>query len=159
MSGRWFGIRPIRVVIGAAGVLLAAFGAFRLQTEIPAGDLLWLAVWLAGALVLHDAVLSPGIVGVGILLRRVPARPRTYVQGALIAGGIVTVVAIPLIHRAGTQPAAEVLLEQDFRANLTVLLAVISLVAVLAYLYRVTSERSSAGPAGTRSHPPSDDDT
>ena len=40
MSGRWFGIRPIRVLIGAAGVLLAAFGAIRLLTEIPAGDLL-----------------------------------------------------------------------------------------------------------------------
>ena len=159
MSGRWFGIRPVRVVIGAAGVLLAAFGAFRLLTEIPAGDLLWLAVWLAGALVLHDAVLSPGVVGVGVLLRRVPARARTFVQGALIAGGIMTVVAIPLIHRAGTQPAAEVLLEQDFRANLTVLLAAISVVAVLAYLYRVTRERSSAGPAGRRSHPPSDGDT
>jgi hypothetical protein len=158
MSGRWFGIRPIRVVIGAAGVLLATFGAFRLLTEIPAGDLLWLAVWLSGALVLHDAVLSPGIVGVGILLRRVPARARTYVQGALIAGGIVTVVAIPLIYRAGTQPAAEVLLEQDFGANLAVLLAVVSVVAVLAYLYRVTRERSSAGPASTRSHPPSDGD-
>jgi hypothetical protein len=159
MSGRWFGIRPIRVVIGAPGVLLVAFGAFRLLTQIPAGDLLWLAVWLTGALVLHDAVLSPGIVGVGILLRRVPARARTYVQGALIAGGIVTVVAIPLMYRAGTQPAAEVLLEQDFRVNLTVLLAVISVVALLAYLSRLTRDRSSAGSAGTRSSPPSDGDT
>ena len=157
MSRRWFGTSPVRVVIGAAGGLLAAYGVLRLLTEVPGEDLLALALWLAGALVLHDAVLSPGIVGLGVVLRRVPARARTYVQGALIAGGMVTVVAIPLIYLTGSQPPAEVILEQDFGANLAVLLGVISVVAVLAYVRRLAHDRSTAGPAGVATdRPPAD---
>jgi hypothetical protein len=157
MSGQWGGISRIRVVIGTAGGLLLTFGVFRLGTEIPVPDLLALALWLGGALVLHDAVLSPGIVGVGGMLRRIPARARTYVQGALITGGLVTVIAIPMIYRAGSQSRAKALLEQDFRANLALLLAFVCVVALLAYLRRVTHERSStAGPAGATTDRPSD---
>ena len=157
MSGQWGGISRIRVVIGTAGGLLLAFGVFRLGTEVPLEDLLALALWLGGALVLHDAVLSPGIVGVGALLRRIPARARTYVQTALVIGGSVTVVAIPMIYRAGSAPDAKALLEQDFRTNLALLLALVVLVALLAYLRRVAHERSPAGRAGaTTDRPPGD---
>jgi hypothetical protein len=148
MSGRWFGISRIRVVIGAVGGLLAAFGVLRLATEIPGSGLLGLVIWLAAALVIHDAVLSPGLVGVGILLRRIPARARTYVQGALVAGGLVTVVALPMLYRAGSQPPAEALLEQDLGRNLALLLAVIAVAAVVAYLSRIARVRSTTGPAG-----------
>ncbi len=157
MSNPWAGISKIRVVIGTAGGLVLAFGVFRLGTEIPVADLLALALWLGGALVLHDAVLSPGIVGVGSMLRRIPARARTYVQGALITGGLVTIVAIPMIYRAGSQPEAKVLLEQDFLANLALLLALVCVVALLAYLRRVAHERSTAGPAGATTDRPAGD--
>ena len=156
MSGQEGGISRIRVVIGTAGSLLMAFGAFRLLTEIPVRGLLELALWLGAALVLHDAVLSPGVVGVGTLLRRVPARARTYVQGALIAGGLVTVIAIPLIYREDSQPLAEAILAQDYRTNLAVLLAVVSVVAVVAYLGRVARERSAHDPAGPGIEPPAE---
>ena len=147
----------IRVVIGTAGVLLVAFGAFRLLTEVPVRSLLGLALWLGAALVVHDALLSPGILGVGALLRRVPARGRSYVQGALVAAGLVTVVAIPLIYRQDSQPRAESLLGQDFVTNLAVLFAVITAVGILAYLRRVTRERSTAGPTGVPDGRPTED--
>lgn len=156
MSGDEGGISRVRVVIGTAGVLLLTFGVFRLGTEIPVPDLLALALWLGGAVILHDAVLSPGIVGMGDLLRRIPARARTYVQGALITGGLVTVIAIPLIYRAGSQPRAKALLEQDFRANLALLLAFVAFVALLAYLGRVARERSTAGATGATTERPAD---
>lgn len=156
MSGQGGGISRIRVVIGAAGVLLLAFGAFRLGTEIAVPDLLGLALWLGAAVVIHDAVLSPGVIGVGGMLRRIPARARTYIQGALITGGLVTVIAIPLILRAGSQPRAKALLEQDFRVNLALLLALVGVGALLAYLRRVAQERSSARPAGATTERPSD---
>ena len=156
MSGSEGGISRIRIVIGTAGVLLLAFGVFRLGTEVPVPDLLGLALWLGAAVVIHDAVLSPGVIGAGRLLRRIPARARTYVQGALIAGGLVTVVAIPLIYRADSQPDAKALLEQDFRGNLALLLALVGVVALLAYLRRVAHERSAAGPAGAMPGRPSD---
>ena len=156
MSGPGGGPSRIRVVIGTAGGLLLAFGMFRLGTEVPVPDLLGLGLWLGAALVLHDAVLSPGVIGVGRLLRRIPPRARTYVQGALIAGGLVTVIAIPLIYRADSQPDAKALLEQDFRANLALLLALVGVVALLAYVRRVAHERSTAGAAGAMPERPSD---
>ncbi len=157
MSGQWGGISRARWVIGTAGGLVLAFGVFRLGTEIALSDLLALALWLGGALLIHDAVLSPGIVGVAGMLHRLPARARTYVQGALIAGGTVTVIAIPMIYRAGSQPHAKALLEQDFRANLALLLAVVFTGALLAYLRRVAHERSTAVPAGATTDRPSED--
>jgi hypothetical protein len=147
MSGTWAGIRRIRVVIGGAGVLLGMFGVFRLVTQIPGRSLLGLAVWLVGALVLHDAVLSPAVVGIGTALRKAPPRARTYLQGALIAGGLVTVIAIPLIYRTGSQPRVKAILGQDYGSHLVWLLALISAVAVLSYLGRVLRGRRAAGAA------------
>lgn len=141
MSSRSGGIRRVRLVIGTAGCLLAAFGVLRLVTEIPASHLLTLAVWLVGALVLHDAVLSPAVVALGAGLRRVPARARAYLQAALVAGGIVTVVALPLIYRARTQPRVKAILDQNYLTNLATLLAVITGAAVLSYLRRLWGER------------------
>ena len=150
MSATWAGISRIRLVIGAVGVLVALFGLARLVSQTPGSHLLVLAVWLVGALVLHDAVLSPMIISIGAVLRRVPARARSYVQGALVAGGIVTIIAIPLMYRAGSQPDVKAILDQNFPANLTVLLALITATAVMSYLLRVVREQQTAGPARAR---------
>jgi hypothetical protein len=144
VTGTWGGISRTRVVIGAAGGLVTAFGVYRLVSEVPVDNLLALAIWLLGALLLHDAVLSPAIVGIGMVVRRLSARSRTYVQGALIAGGVVTVIAVPMIYRTGTQPQVKAILDQDFRVNLLVLLAVIATAALLSYLRQVVRERGRA---------------
>jgi hypothetical protein len=153
MSAPWAGISRRRVVIGAGGVLLALFGLARLLSETAGSHLLVLAVWLVGALVLHDAVLSPVIIAIGVVLRRVPEKARSYVQGALVAGAVVTVVAIPLVYRAGTQPEAKAILDQDFRVNLTVLLALILLTAVVSYLLRAAREHHVAGTGSGSTEP------
>ena len=150
MTSTWAGISRIRVVIGATGGLVALFGVMRLVSETPGRHLLALTAWLVGALILHDAVLSPLIIGTGAILCRVPARVRSYVQGALVAGGIVTIIGIPLIYRRGSQPEAKAILDQNFPANLTVLLALITVTAVLSYLLRVVREHQTADPASAR---------
>lgn len=139
------GISRSRVVIGVAGSVLAGFGAFRLVSEVPLRDLVVLGVWLGAAVVVHDAVLSPAILGLGVLVLKVPARARTFVQGGLVAGGLVTAIAIPLILRAGSQPRAKALLEQDVGANLAMLLGVITAVAGTAYLLRLARGRHPSG--------------
>ena len=98
-------MRAYRIALGVAGGLLLAFGVFRLVTTLDHPDLLALAVWLAVAIVLHDGVIAPATVGAGVLLTRVPPRVRRYVQGALIVGALITVIALPLINRRGTQPS------------------------------------------------------
>lgn len=134
-------MRP-RLALGAAGGLLALFGVFRLVTEVPLSALAVLALWLAGAILIHDGILSPAVLAVGLALRRVPARARRYLQAGLIVGGLITVVAIPLIYRRGSQPAAKTILDQNYGGNLTLLLGIIAALTLLGYAVRVARDRA-----------------
>lgn len=140
-----------RILLGAGGGVLGLFGVFRLLTQIPGDDLVVLFVWLAGALVIHDGILSPLVIGLGALfVRYVPARPRAYLQGALVTAGAVTVIALPLIHREGSQPAVKAILRQNYAANLGVLLGLIALGAVLLYGLRAVRDAQRASSANER---------
>ena len=137
-----------RLVIGAAGVLLGLYGVFRLVTEIPNANLTVLALWLLAALVIHDGVVAPSCVAVGWAVAHVvPARARRYLQAGLVVAALVTVVAVPLIYREGTQPAVKAILRQDYGGNLTLLLGIIAAASLLLYAARVAREtRPAAAP-------------
>jgi hypothetical protein len=135
-------MRAWRIILAIAGLALAAFGVFRLLSEIPTHSLLILAVWLAAALVIHDAILEPSVVGVGWLLRRyVPDRGRRYLQIALIMTALITVIAFPMIFLRGSQPAAKALLLRNYGANLILLLTIIAIVSLILYAVRVARDR------------------
>ncbi len=130
-----------RIALGLAGGLLMTFGIFRLLTDLDPGDLVVLGIWLVVALALHDGVVAPLTAGVGVTLTRVAPRARRYLQGGLIVAAMVTVIALPLINREGTQPAAESILMRDYAANLALLLALVAAVAAVLYVARVIRDR------------------
>lgn len=130
-------MRSYRIALGLAGGLLVTFGLFRLVTELDTGDLVVLGVWLAAAVALHDGLIAPITVGTGVALTRIPPRARRYLQGGLIVGALITVIAVPLIGRQDTQPAAKALLLRDYTANLFLLLGLTAAVAVVLYVLRV----------------------
>ena len=141
-----------RIVLAVVGVGVGTYGIFQLLTQLPWQTLVLLALWLIGALIIHDGLLSPAVIGVGVALRRyVPDRGRRYLQFGLIMAAMVTVIAVPMIYRANTQPPAKALLLQDFSINLTVLLAAIGGGTLIAYAIRVARDRSVPG------RPPPDD--
>jgi hypothetical protein len=130
-----------RIVLGAVGIGIGTYGISQLLTQIPRQTLVLLALWLVAALIIHDGLLA--VVGVGSALRRyVPDRGRRYLQFGLIMAALVTVVAVPLIYRANTQPPAKALLLQEFGINLTVLLAAIGGGTLIAYAIGVARDRS-----------------
>jgi hypothetical protein len=136
-------MRVWRIVLAVVGVGIGTYGISQLLTQVPRQTLMLLALWLIAALIIHDGLLSPAIVGVGAALRRfVPDRGRRYLQFGLITAAMVTVIAVPLIYRAHTQPPAKALLLQDFGINLTVLLAAIGSGTLIAYAVRVARDRS-----------------
>ena len=146
-----------RLVIGAAGIALGGFGVFRLLTEISNYNLEVLFCWLVGALVIHDGILSPLVVSVGVALRRfVPDRARRYLQFGLIAGGLVTVIAIPMIYRRDSQPAVKAILQQNFGANLATLLAIVAGLAIMLYVAQLVRDRQAISAVNGR---PSQDQT
>jgi hypothetical protein len=133
-----------RIILAIAGIALGAFGVFRLATEIPPHNLLLLAVWLLAALIIHDAVLEPSVVGVGWLLRRhVPDRGRRYVQIALIMIVLVAVIAIPMIFLRGSQPAEKALLLRNYGTNLIMMIGFIAVISLILYAVRVARDRRS----------------
>lgn len=145
-------MRTWRIALSTAGILLGLLGVFRLFTETPFTHLLWLLLWLVAAVAIHDGVLSPLVVGIGWLLAKtVPPRARRFLQGGLIAGGLITVVAIPMMLRQGLDPPAKALLLQDFRVNLAYLLAVVATICLLLYALAVARKdavRSMVGRLG-----------
>jgi len=142
-------VRKYRIALGVAGVSLLTFGTFRLITELEAGDLFALGVWLAAAVVIHDGFIAPLTVGAGVALTGVPPRSRRYLQGALIVGAMITVIAIPLIGRRDTQPESKAILLRDYGANLALLLGLTVAVALVLYALRVLREHR---PAAGRPH-------
>jgi hypothetical protein len=139
-------VRKYRIALIVAGALLLSFGAFRLVTKLDHGDLFVLGIWLVTAVVLHDLVIAPATVGVGVVLTRVPPRGRRYVQGVLIVGALITVIAIPLIRRRNTQPAIKAILLRDYAGNLALLLGLTIAVGVALYLARVLRDRAAEQP-------------
>ena len=138
-----------RIAIGAPGILLGLFGIYRLLTQIPASDLVTLLIWLIAALILHDGILSPIVVGVGAgIARMIPARARGFVQWGLIAAVGVTVIALPMIHREDTQPTNKALLQQNFGGNLALVLGILAALVLIAYVATVIRQRQLTSAPG-----------
>ncbi len=137
-----------RIVLGVLGLGAVLFGAIELITGVPPQSLLRLAVWLAAAVIIHDAFWSPGLIGLGTVLSRLPARGRRYLQGGLIVAGALTVIAVPMIYLRGQQPPSKAILLQDVGANLALLLVIVAAVSAAAYAWRVIRDRGrpSANP-------------
>ncbi|MFI9586235.1 hypothetical protein ACIHCQ_31345 [Streptomyces sp. NPDC052236] len=116
----------MRIVTGTLGVALMAIGAVLL---LAGGQAVDVALWLAGAIVLHDGLVAPLVLAVGLLLASVPARGT--VRGALVVAGSLTVIALPPMLRPGA-PANASALPLDYVRNWLILMgAVVVLTGVL----------------------------
>ena len=132
-----------RLVLGILGLLVLLYGIVNLLIHVPIQTLGWVAVWLIAAVLIHHGLLSPVLVAVSSLLRRLlPDRGRRYLQVALVTAVPVTVIAIPMIYRQGSQPPSKALLLQNFTANLGLLLGIIGAVDLVGYAIRVARDRS-----------------
>lgn len=135
--------RTLRLVLGGFGVALIGYGVLRILQNPTHSHPRELAVWLAGALVLHDALIAPAVIGTGWLLARtLPSRARSFVQGGLVVAAMVSVVGIFLVERQGkTASPALALLNQDYVVNLLILYALIAGVTCACYLVAVLRTR------------------
>lgn len=132
-----------RILIGALGAYAMGYGLWRILQQPQLSKPRELLRWLIGAVVLHDGVLVPATLAVGAALTVLRPRARRYVQGALVAGALVAAVAIPLIYRRGSQPAAKSLENQNYAAHLMIIVGLIGACAALAYTARVVRDRRS----------------
>ncbi|MEU6707937.1 hypothetical protein [Streptomyces wuyuanensis] len=124
------GAAPLRYAAGALGVVMMTAGAALLLSDRDAAGVL---VWLGGAIVLHDAVLAPLVLGVGLLVAGLPARG--VVRGALVVGGSLVLITLPLLLRPGAPPNPSAL-PLPYGRNLVIVLGAVAGAACLVLLVR-----------------------
>ncbi|WP_438290725.1 hypothetical protein [Streptomyces sp. HUAS TT7] len=115
----------MRTVVGAAGLALMAFGALLVWDQATHWDVL---IWLAGAVVLHDGVIAPLVLGVGFLVGGL--KYRGLVRGALLTAGCLTLVALPVLLRP-LPTANSSVLPLDYVRGLLISLVAVAVLAVL----------------------------
>ncbi|MET9877005.1 hypothetical protein ABZZ36_20595 [Actinacidiphila glaucinigra] len=119
-----------RWLTGAAGLVLAGVGACRL---LGVDDLAGVLIWLGGAVVLHDVLIAPMVLLIGSVLVR--GGVRGPVRGALLVGGALTAVALPVLLRPG-KPANPSVLPLDYPRNWLVTLVAVAVVTALVLVVR-----------------------
>lgn len=114
----------LRRTTGAAGLLLMGFGAYVLLTDAHIRDPRDVVIWLGGAIVLHDGLLAPLVLALGLLTHRLAPRAgsRRILRGGLIVAGSLTAIALPVLLRPGT-PANKTVLPLNYLANWLLLIA------------------------------------
>ncbi|MGW1771886.1 hypothetical protein [Streptomyces sp. NPDC002104] len=115
-----------RYVTGGFGLLLAAWGGWLLlQQPEP-----WrIAVWLGGAVVVHDGFVAPLVIAVAALVAALGPRLRGVPRAALIVAGSLTAIALPPLLRPGGV-ANSTVLPLDYLRNWLTVLAAIALLTV-----------------------------
>jgi hypothetical protein len=126
---------PLRVALGAVGVLVGGYGAWLLLSR--GHDLLNVVVWLGGGVVLHDAVLSLAVLVLGVLVVRVlPDAARAPAVVGFVVLGSATLFAVPVLGRFGARPDNATLLDRNYVAGWLVLAGVTLVAVVVASLVR-----------------------
>lgn len=130
-------VKVLRLLAGAAGLALMGVGASLLLDRQQ--DLMGVLEWLGGAVVLHDALIAPLVLLVGLVLVR--GGVRGPVRGALLVAGALTAVALPVLLRPGPR-ANSTVLPLDYPRNwLLTLVAVATVTTLLVAAKEVRSSR------------------
>ncbi|GGR47275.1 hypothetical protein J2S40_003805 [Nocardioides luteus] len=100
------------VLVGTAGM---AYGAWLLLSRQDLGQIAEVVVWLAAAVVIHDGLLAPAVLGLGWVGGRL--LPRPVARGAvtvLVLLGPILLVAVPVVGRFGAKADNPTLLDRDY---------------------------------------------
>jgi len=122
-------MRAVRASLAVIGVVAIGWGVLLLADE-GTTRLVSLALWLAGAVVLHDAVLAPVVVLVGVLAARLlPSRVRPVVAVAFVVWGTVTVAVANVLLGVGGKPGMDSLLHRPYVTSWLVFTGLVVVVA------------------------------
>jgi hypothetical protein len=123
-----------RLVLGALGTLTAAYGAWLLLSRQDAAGNLDALLWLVGGVVVHDALLAPVVIGLGVVLSRVvPAGAWAAAVAGLVVLGTLTLLAVPFLGGFGRDNAPDntTLLDRDYTVGYLVLIVTVLLLVAL----------------------------
>lgn len=141
-----------RLVLGALGVAVTAYGAWLLWSRRDLADLFSAVRWVAGGVLVHDLLWAPLVVLVALALGRLlPSVLHAAAAAGLLVLGTLTVMAVPVLGAWGREqdPFNETLLDRDYTAGYLALVATVIIVVVVPVLL-ATVRRRRAGPDAPR---------
>lgn len=127
-------IRVARALLVATGLGFGLYGA-KLVLDLGLPNLFAAAKWLVGGVVLHDGVIGPVVIVVGVLgarLLRGPL-PAAVIVGAVVLGSL-TLASVPMIGRFGALEDNPSLLPRNYVVGWLVLAGLISVTVTAALL-------------------------
>jgi hypothetical protein len=133
-----------RVILAAPAVAALAYAA-TLLADVPEEDWVSVLQWLAGGVLLHDGVLAPIVVGLGLVASRwLPAAWRAPAVVGLVCWGSLSLLAIPVLSGNGVDPTNETLQDRPYVTSWWIGMAV-TLVLVVAVGWWRHRPRTSGG--------------
>jgi hypothetical protein len=107
-------MRPARLSLGALGVAAVVWGAWLLSDD-GFTRLRSTALWLAGVVVLHDVVLAPAVVILGVVAARtLPGRHRAVAAVTFLVWGTLTIAVANVLAGVGGKPDMDSLLNRPY---------------------------------------------
>ena len=136
-------MRAVRGLLVLLGVGCGVWGVW-LMRDFTREQLTSEAFWLAGGVVLHDAVLAPVVVALGYVASRVlPAHWRSSTATAFVVWGTLTIAFLPVLSGQGGKPGNDTILGKPYVLSWVVLTLVLVAYAGVAALRRRRQARSS----------------
>lgn len=124
----------ISAAVGWAVIGWGVYGIFSNSLDTRPANL---ATFVVGGALLHDLLVAPVLILVGVLIARaVPARVRGPVQAALVVSGIVALFSWPLVRAYGLAANNPTSLPHNYGLNLLIVLGVVWAVAGAAILLK-----------------------
>lgn len=139
-------MKTARIVLVAVGVLVLVVGVAVLLRDVAPRRYLGLGAWLLGALVVHDAVIAPVVLGVGALLRRagrrMPGGVLIIVQVALVVAAVVTALVVPEILKQAIGTANPTVLPLPYGVNLALFYGGLAVATGLAIVLQIRAHNA-----------------
>ena len=131
-----------RVALGACGVALLTYGALLLLSRQDTDQWVEVGVWLGAGVLAHDVVLSALVIGACLLGSRWLPRPwRAPAVVALVVWGALTVVAAPVLVRAGARADNTTLLDRPYAQTWWAISVIVVLLVTVAGFVRSHQSR------------------
>ena len=123
------------VVVGTA---LMAVGAVELARASDLSPPAAVARWVVGLALVHDLVVAPLTIAVGVATARVlPPSVRSVVQAAVIVSAVVAAFSVPFVAGWGRLANNPSVLPRNYAGGLAAVLAVVWVVAAAAVVRRL----------------------